>query len=115
MDIVTIPGLVDGVTTRKDRTVKITFSTQELPPNEAAVILGLNQKLGVIAFAEKSSQISQDIMDIPVEFPEEKSPAKRLKNVLYRLWEQEGKQQDFEVYYRQKIERAIESIKEKLN
>lgn len=66
-----------------------------------------------------------DLPDFVPDFPEEKSPAKKLRDVLYRLYEQEqmklGKTEEqirmsggFEVYYRQTMEMIRQKFIQKL-
>lgn len=44
----------------------------------------------------------------------ERSPSKRLRNTLFRLWQQEGSKGDFEVYYEGQVEKIITYLKTKL-
>lgn len=95
--------IVDKVTTMKDDSVKITLITRALTPQQMAeLFFSVNKEILTI--------------DIEEEAKEWKSPSQRLRAVLYRLWEQSDKTTypEFEVYYRAKIERIIESLKEKL-
>jgi hypothetical protein len=43
-----------------------------------------------------------------------KSPSKRLRAVIYRFWEQIGKEGDFNQFYSKKMEYIINQFKEKL-
>lgn len=43
-----------------------------------------------------------------------KSPSTRLYNTLYVLWEQSNKPDDFEVFYKNSMEKIIDKVKEKL-
>jgi hypothetical protein len=42
------------------------------------------------------------------------TPSQRLRNVFYRLWEQEGKAGEFKEFYRVKMETLVEHYKQKL-
>ena len=58
-------------------------------------------------------------VDVPDEHADamtgQKTQAQRVRAVLFKLWEQNGKQGDFESYYRSKTEQIIDQLKEKLN
>jgi len=118
--MIILSAQVESILTRKDRTIKLTFGTQELRPNEAGVLFGLQNSLVNIAI--KSADLSQSEINLLKEskieiddIPENKSPSQRLRNVLYRLWEQDkGGYDDFNLFYLNRIERLIEHYKEKL-
>lgn len=104
---------VEGIQTRRDRTLKITIGTQELNPFDAAQVLELNQKQGWVMFSlERMSE--EDIPEEKVDFKTDKTHAQRLRAILYLLWQKEGSHGDSESFYRGKMERIIELYKEKL-
>ena len=47
--MIILPATIEGVTTRKDRTWKVTLGTQELPVDKAAALLTLNHQLAYVA------------------------------------------------------------------
>lgn len=107
---------VEGITTRKDQSVKITLGTQELTPAKAGELFQLQNKLAVSYFSLKEiSQREIDQVDkLDPEF-EGKTQSQRLRNVLYKLWEQQPEGfKDFDTFYKSRTERIIEQIKEKL-
>lgn len=111
---VTLPAYVEGIRTRKDRTLGITIGTQELGPSDAAAVFELNQKCGWVMFSINPIT-EEDIPEEPAgEFKTDKTPGQRLRSVLFRLWEQEGSKGEFLDYYRIRMERLIERFKEKL-
>lgn len=111
---ISIPVLIDGVKTMKDKTVKISLVTQELPASEMGIVFSLANDLASCVLASVGTTIKdEDLKDIK-DFPEERSPSRRLRGVLYVLWEQQGKKDDFELFYRRSMERLIERIKNKL-
>ena len=65
--------------------------------------------------AFRPNQFSVD--DLPKEAAEDKNktPSKRLRAVLFVLWKQRGEHGDFEVWYREQIEKIIINIKTKLD
>lgn len=106
--------MVDGIRTLKDHSIKLSLVTQELPASDMATIFGLSNQLATCVLASEGSTITDKDMEVSLEFPQEKSPAKRLRAVLYVLWKQAGSDQDFELFYRRYLDRLIDSLKEKL-
>ena len=47
--MILLPAQIESITTRKDKTVKITIGTQELTPADAAKIFYLNQQFCYMA------------------------------------------------------------------
>ena len=95
--------IVDKVSTLKDDSIKITLITRALSPEQMAqLFFSVNKEILAV--------------DIDEEVKEWKSPSQRLRAVLYRLWERSDKTTypEFELYYKAKMERVIESLKEKL-
>lgn len=111
---VSLPVLLDQIKSTKDRALKITFVTQEIPPDQAAVILALANQAGYAYFAPNALQEADLIMPENEDLPQEKTPSKRLRSVLFVLWKQRGAQGDFRTFYEQQVERFIEAVKEKL-
>jgi len=110
------PAIVDGVTKKKDGTLKLILGTPELSPNETAHIFELGNQQIWAAFDETALTVDDlDIPEITPEFESDKTPSQRLRNVLYVYWEQQGKVGDFNDFYRKKIESFIEHIKTKLD
>ena len=50
----------------------------------------------------------------PLDADERKTPSQRLRGCLFRLYEQRGKNGDFEIFYRAQMERIIDAVKNKL-
>jgi len=96
-------AIVDKITTMKDKSIKITLLTRELPPTELAkLFLSLNTEAMNI--------------ELPEETGDSKTPSQRLRAVLYRLWEQEGKERfsTFSLYYNHILEQIINGYKDRL-
>jgi hypothetical protein len=111
-----LPVQVENITTRKDRTIKITIGTQELAPAAAGDLFQYLNKIAVCYLSpENISQEEIDKVDqIQPEF-EGKSQSQRIRNVLYKLWEQSNEGfNDFNSYYHSKTEKYIAHLKNKL-
>lgn len=117
MRILTVAQL-DGYQRRKDRSISLRFVTQEKTSNEVMQIDQLQDTYGILYFRgeeklnqeeiEELDQVDIDLYDQP------KSQSQRLRNVLYKVWEQEGKQGDWKEYYKAQTERIIQHYKGKL-
>ena len=116
--MIVIPAQLEGVRTRKDRTLHIGFGTQELEPAKAGAVMALSQQLCYLAIkpepfsAAESTLIDNLKADIELNA---KTPAQRLRGVLYRLWEQQGVSEDFPVFYEREMHRIIKHYKTKLD
>ena len=117
MKIITA-GQLDGYQRRKDRTVSVRFITQEKTSAEVAEIDQMVDTFGVLYFrgedtfnrdeVEELDAIELDLYDEP------KSQSQRLRNVLYKVWEQH-KEGTFKEFYRHETERIIQHYKNKLD
>ncbi len=110
----------NGISTKADGTIDVVFNTQEMGAAETAALFSMRAKFGQLAFISQEIALTDtqlDELDIPESSPEfkgDKSPSQRLRAVLYVLWEQDGKRGEFETFYRVRMERIIETIKDKL-
>jgi len=118
--ILKVPSYIKKVETTSDKGLKLQVYTQELAPEDITNLLSLRDKLGYFIF--KLTNIDEeDLVELPKikpEFKHERTPAERLRAVLYIWWSQRGEEKkgvSFDDFYREYIERIIDSIKEKIN
>ena len=110
-----IPADVSKITTTAINTIKLTFETQEMSAESAALIWKLREKHGWLFFAETPIDVDDlKIPDSSPEFKEDKTPSQRLRSVLFVYWKQLKSEQDFDLFYKSHIEKLIEQIKERL-
>jgi hypothetical protein len=111
-----LPAYIENVSTRKDKTVKITLGTQELSPDKAGQLFSVMNSLSVVYISKKDiDQQEIDIVDkVNPEFGT-KTQSQRLRAVFYKLYEQapEGFK-DFNTYYQSKMEAVITHYKNKI-
>lgn len=108
-------AIVEGISTRQDRTLKITLSTQELQPEQASLLLNLHQKQGWFLFSENELTEKDLPPDSAPEFKSDKSPSQRLRACLYIYWKQNtSKQKPFDTFYKDWTEKKINEIKDTL-
>lgn len=113
-----IPITIEGVSTRKDNTVAIRLSTQELPPAKMAELMALNNKFAFCAIKpEKFSHADESVLkELKADYQDSgKSPGQRLRGVLYKNYEQDKEGfTSFTLYYDHHMERIINHFKSKL-
>lgn len=78
---------MEGIASRKDKTVKITLGTQELDPSKAGDLFSINGQL-VTVYINPAGITEEDIEVIDSVEPDlpGKSPSQRLRAVLYLMW-----------------------------
>jgi len=113
---ITLPTSLNPISRRKDKSVKLSFETRELDSTELMTLMALEgQEMWLILSPNENDA------EIPLENAEldTKSPAQRLRSVLYVLYQQDMKENKFvglfETFYKERMEKLIELIKNKLN
>lgn len=107
---------IEGLRSRKDRTVALTLGTQELSPEKAGEIFTLNQKLATvyISIADISNEDIEIIDSIEPDLPG-KSPSERMRNVLYLMWKDKPEGfKDQTTHYLHYMDRMIDKLKTQL-
>ena len=107
-------ALVESISTRSDGSLKIVLGTQELGDDEMKALFA--------AYAKKKIENSDALVGVTIDEPENgetKSMSQRLRGVLYKIYEGQleayRKRYPFEVFYRGKMERIIEQLKEQIS
>lgn len=109
-----IMSILDGISTRKDGTLKVTLETNELHTEDSVYLMQNVNKQGYFYFQEAPFK-EINIPDIKLNEFENKTKSQIQRNVLWRLWEAGGKKGDFDAYYNASMEKIIDQLKEKLN
>jgi uncharacterized protein (DUF1684 family) len=108
---------------RKDRTVSVTFTTQEILDIGPIDQMATNESAGILYFrADETMSINRqeieelDALELDL-YDQPKPQSKRLRAVLYRVWEQHHQHQvpEFRDYYKAETERIIQHYKDKLD
>lgn len=117
--MITIPSVLETVSTRRDNTLKLVFGTNELPPSIVSNLFSQHNKYGFLMFKDqdfnpndidKMSKLKVDLDD------RTKTPSQRLRGVLFRMYEQDAKGFDtFAKYYDHHMEKVIEHFKKQLD
>lgn len=118
-DLLIIPAIYQGGRDQSDRTVKISFVTNEITPQQAAELRLCIQQFVYLGI--KLEPFTKDEIDMITDLKSTiddigKTPSQRLRGVLYRLWEQNNEgYRDFNLYYNFKMEGFINHLKAKLD
>jgi len=117
MNTIQISGILESITTRKDGTLKLIFGTQEIKDHSSiANLFSLVHAYGYCLFSpQKIKEEDVKIPEFVPEFKSDKTPSQRLRSCLYVLYEQQKPDIDFDSWYKQKMEKIIEFVKEKLD
>lgn len=117
--MIIIAAQLEGYRSLRDKSIKITFESQELNPQE---LLGIAENLNAFGYlAFKKEPFKEDerktLEAIKTDFDDKaKSPSQRLRSVLFVAWNQDNKGfEDFDSYYRHKMNQIIEHLKSKLD
>lgn len=113
-------AILTGYRRLSDRSVNLTFNTAEQSPQSIMEIDSLLQSHGIVYFRavenlNKQEQKELDELDLEM-FDEPKTQSQRIRNVLYRLWEQDNKgHKEYKDFYKFETERIITHYKNKLD
>jgi hypothetical protein len=117
-DVILISAIFDGSRDLKDRTKKLSFQTNEITPKQAGELqICVGQYVYLAIKQEPFLKEQIDIIgDLKTGYEDTgKTPSQRVRNALYRLWQQEPEgYEDFQLYYNFKMEGFITFIKDKL-
>lgn len=101
---------------RKDKSATLTFETLEQTPEEIGELHATTGTFGYLMFKSENQLTDSEIKDINNLETEVhgKSKSKRLMNVMFVLWEQQGKEGKFEDFYAHEMECIITQVKDEL-
>lgn len=102
---------ITSITAKVDGSVRFSASTPELSAEEKTAFFSL-QNLNCKAVLQPEGCAGE-----PMEIKEKldnKTPSQRMRSVIFIWWKQSGEQEDFDTFYRTKMEMLIDKIKDKL-
>lgn len=110
--IIKLPAVLDDYKERKDGSSRLVFDSRELSDEEILILRRFRGSEGHLLF--KENEIEKE--EIPEEDAEvsTKTPAQRLRSVLFVRWKQLGEPDTFRQYYDKSVEFFINQVKEKL-
>ena len=109
--------IVEGISTLKDGSLKLVLSTQEVDSSTAASLFHFRNKFVKTLISDTNvSTIEEELVDKQelVGGKKPKSQSSRLRAVFFRLHEQQGIDIDYDVWYKNEMEKIIVHYKEKL-
>jgi len=117
--MIILPATLEGVTTRKDKTLRLTFGTQELPPTEAGKVMAMANSYCFLSIKPETFTATEkellEQMKADQMTNTGKTPSQRLRATLYVLFTQNNEGFDkFDSFYIYKIEQMIDHFKSKL-
>lgn len=114
-----IPAILERYATLKDKTLKITFETNELDPEQLVELSKHLQKFGYLAFKEDAFKESEKklLASLESEYKDTgKTKSQRLRAVMYKNFEQDNLgYKVFDDYYNRRMEELIIHFKNKLD
>jgi hypothetical protein len=117
--MIIIPAALENYRSLKDKSLKITFETNELNPQD---LLGIAENLGqfgYLAFKRELFKVEEKqlIEDLETSYDDKKkSASQRLRAVLYLMWQKDNEGFDTSVrHYDHHLEKIINHFKSKLD
>ncbi len=114
---IVLSGVLEGISTRGDGSVKVTLGSQEIDSHEIGKLYDLRNKFIKIMFSDNNiTPLDEQLIDdLAIKDGKKvKTPSQRQRAVYYRIWEQEGKNGAFEDYYAGQMESHIDYLKNRL-
>jgi hypothetical protein len=117
MSKIILGAVVEGISTRSDGSFKIVIGTQEIDRSQVADLFSLTNKFCKVLITDTNiSSIEEKLIENEKlqGGKKAKTPAQKLRNVLFRVHEQQGLTQEFEQFYNNEMERITDQYKETL-
>ena len=111
MKIIKTQAIITGIRAKVDKSLGLTISTPELKNLEKAEFMelqGIKTELTIEPLDEKV-----ETYEVKKEMGS-KTQGQRIRAIIYLLWKQDGEKGDLDTYYREKTEKYINFLKEKI-
>ncbi len=113
-----INTILESISSRRDKSFKLIFGTNELTPDQVKEVSAALQKFIYLALKVDDFKTEEkEILDDLESGYEDtnKSQSQRIRAVLFILWKQSTKGfEDFELYYKHMTEMYISHLKSKI-
>lgn len=117
--MIIIPAILESYRSLKDKTLKVVFETNEPTPEQFLGIGTHVQQFGYLAFKKEpfKEREREAIENLECSYEDQtKTHSQRLRAVFFRCFEQQKEGfQDFDSYYKFKMDQVIDHFKSKLN
>lgn len=117
--MILVAATLEGIRTRKDKTLSLSFGTQEMPPSEAGNLMALANSFCFLAIKSETFTATEKELMEQIKADQltnaAKTPSQRLRGVLYVLFthDDEGYKK-FDEFYTFKLDQIIDHFKSKL-
>ena len=112
MNKIQVSAILDGASSLKDGGLSVRFHTQELSAQDKLIVLENLNQFGWLLFSINELQ-PEEIPETDAEFKGKKQ-SQRIRNSLFVLWDKSGRPGKFDDFYRDKTDKIIEWIKNKI-
>lgn len=112
MKTISTQAIIEGIRAKKDRSLGLTITTPELSVKEKALFMEL-QSINVNLLITPSDEPKAEEYKVDTDL-EQKSQSQRMRSVIFILWKQDPKGKEFPDYYRDKMEKLIQYLKDKI-
>jgi glycine betaine/choline ABC-type transport system substrate-binding protein len=117
--MIIIPAILESLVSRKDKSFRLTFGTNELTPDKVGSLASINQKFCFLAIKDQEFDNAETLMidsiDVDLYDDKSKTQSQRIRSVLFVNFQQNNDgYKEFKEYYRFKTEQIIEHYKSKL-
>jgi len=104
--------VLEGFTSKKDKSLSLRFSTPELADEEAVAVRALQ---GVVSdmLIQPNDEEFPEIVEVKAQ-TEQKTASSRLRGALWILHQKSQSELDFDVWYRGQMEKVINQVKNKI-
>ena len=113
--MILIPAGLETISTLKDGTIKLVFETQELRPDKVGQLFSYRNQVGYLVFKPETfldSEIELVENLKAADYEGNKSPSKRMRDILFRLWQEDKRgYEDFNLYYQYRMNELCEMLK----
>ncbi len=117
-NILVVAGEIETLAARKDKSIKLVLGTQELTPETAGQLYGLQSAFIYLAIKKERFQVDEMEMLNHMKSKEVvgKSKSQRLRSVIFINWKKNNEgYDDFNHYYDSKMEKFIQHCKNQID
>ena len=114
ISVIKLPAYLTGFKSRSDKSIGLSFTTQELSGETLAELQNLNQSYGWLLYKENEGDDLEVPDDNAPSDPDEKSPSKVLYNRMYVYFKEKKLTGDFSTWRRGQLETIGQKYLDKL-
>lgn len=111
--------VLEGIKTRVDRTIALTFGSQEIDSSIAGSLFQMRGQYCKVLLSDTNVTKPEELIIDETQIQDRrkiKTPSQKLRAVLFRVHEQTGAaKEDFDEWYKTEMERIVGHYKTKLN